>query len=138
MAPNLPTHIGQETAGRDESGKFVAGNPGGPGRPKGSRSRLTEDFLGDLAAAWAEHGKDAIDKVVEEDPARFIELVGRATKQGDVTIVNEFRGLTDEQLAEQTENLLVSLIQVLGLERDQVIELVANAEASATEGDETT
>lgn len=39
--------------------KFVIGNPGGPGRPKGSRSRLAQmidEFV-------ARHGKEALDDV---------------------------------------------------------------------------
>jgi hypothetical protein len=32
---------------RDERGRYLKGMPGGPGRPLGSRNKLTEDFLGD-------------------------------------------------------------------------------------------
>lgn len=51
------------------SNKPHNGNPdwvkGGPspnpsGRPKGSRNKLAEDFLGDLHQAWQKRGKDAI------------------------------------------------------------------------------
>lgn len=45
---------------RDERGYFLPGNPAGPGRPKGSRNKLAEDFLADLHAAWVQRGKDSI------------------------------------------------------------------------------
>ena len=37
---------------RDGRGRYLKGMPGGPGRPMGSRNRLTEDFLRDLQADW--------------------------------------------------------------------------------------
>jgi hypothetical protein len=40
---------------------FKPGQSGNPaGRPKGSRHKLAEDFLGDLHAAWKVRGKTAI------------------------------------------------------------------------------
>ena len=33
------------SSGRNGRGRFITGNSGGPGRPKGSRNRLGEDFL---------------------------------------------------------------------------------------------
>ena len=47
---------------RDERGRYLKGIAGGPGRPPGSRNRLTEDFLGDVHAAWLERGREAIDR----------------------------------------------------------------------------
>jgi hypothetical protein len=44
---------------RDERGRYLKGIAGGPGRPPGSRNRLTEDFVGDLHAAWQERGREA-------------------------------------------------------------------------------
>ena len=38
--------------------KGVSPNPAG--RPKGSRNKLAEDFLGDLHEAWKTRGKDSI------------------------------------------------------------------------------
>jgi hypothetical protein len=33
---------------RDERGRYQRGMPGGPGRPVGSRNKLSENFLADL------------------------------------------------------------------------------------------
>ena len=51
------------------------GIPGGPGRPLGSRNKLTEDFLGDLHAAWLEHGNTVLDRVIAERPEVFFQAM---------------------------------------------------------------
>jgi hypothetical protein len=38
--------------------------PAVPGRPLGSRNKLTEDFLGDWHAAWLAHGNKALNRVI--------------------------------------------------------------------------
>lgn len=50
-----------------------SGNPAG--RTKGSRNRLKEAFLRDLAEAWEKNGRDAIEQVIKSDPATFIRVV---------------------------------------------------------------
>ena len=40
-----------DVAIRDDRGRYLKGMPGGPGRPRGSRNKLTEDFFADLHAA---------------------------------------------------------------------------------------
>jgi hypothetical protein len=57
---------------RDERGRYLKGRPGGPGRPLGSRNKLTEDFLADMHAAWLEHGQNVIDRLITERPDVFL------------------------------------------------------------------
>src|SRR5512139_451298 len=52
-----------KAAQRDERGQFLPGSAPGPGRPKGSRNKLAEDFLGDLHEAWKKRGKDSINEL---------------------------------------------------------------------------
>ena len=46
-------------AGRDDAGRFIEGNAGGPGRPRGKRTAelrrelLAQTDIGDLRAVWA-------------------------------------------------------------------------------------
>lgn len=53
--------------------KDQSGNP--KGRPKGSRHKLTEDFVTKLAADFAKHGKGAIAVARETDPAAYCRLI---------------------------------------------------------------
>jgi hypothetical protein len=45
---------------RDKSGRFMPGNPGSPGRPKGSRHALEEDFVATLQNEFRKRGALAI------------------------------------------------------------------------------
>lgn len=61
------------------AGMFKPGNPGGPGRPKGARSRLGEAFLADMLTAFTEanergtsRGLDAIRAARDTDPGGYI------------------------------------------------------------------
>src|SRR5262245_29860991 len=59
-------------AGRDEGGRFVPGHSGGPGRPLGSKNKLTEDFIADFHKAWLESGSKALRHMVENDASGFV------------------------------------------------------------------
>jgi hypothetical protein len=51
----------------------VSGNPAG--RPKGSRNRLAEDFVANLADAWQEHGATALAICAKTEPAQFCRII---------------------------------------------------------------
>lgn len=58
---------------RKGSHLFQPGNRANPnGRPKGSRNKLSEDFLKDFHNAWKEHGNCALKKMATEKPAEFV------------------------------------------------------------------
>src|SRR3954449_2344760 len=62
--------------GRDlGTGRFVPGNSGFGGRPKGARSKLGEAFLEDLRDAWNEHGATALARCAIEEPAQFVRVI---------------------------------------------------------------
>ena len=52
-----------------------SGNPAG--RPLGARNRFSEAFVGDIAAAWEKHGTDVVERVLRNEPARFLEVCSR-------------------------------------------------------------
>src|SRR5215471_10501029 len=65
-----------QTNGRDpQSGRFLSGNNGG-GRPKGSRNKLSEEFLADLCNEWQRNGKVALERMCANHPEQFCKLVG--------------------------------------------------------------
>jgi hypothetical protein len=70
----------------DDTAKKVPGRPfkagadwtgNAAGRPKGARSRLTEDFLSAVAEDFEKHGKSALTKVREEDPSTYLRVVAQ-------------------------------------------------------------
>jgi hypothetical protein len=60
---------------RDDRGRFLKGMPGGPGRPVGSRNKLSEDFLRDLQADWEQHGKDILEVMREKHPEIYFQCI---------------------------------------------------------------
>jgi hypothetical protein len=64
------------TEGRDpETGRFVSGNDGGPGRQRGSRNKLGEAFIADVYASWKKHGAETLEQMRRDDPAAYVRLV---------------------------------------------------------------
>ena len=58
------------------AGGVLAPQSGNPkGRPKGARSKLSEDFLAQLCDRFAVHGAAAIERVCEEDPAAYLRII---------------------------------------------------------------
>lgn len=55
--------------------KFEPGNKGGPGRPKGARTKLGEAFLEALLADFMEHGVSAIQRARLDMPAQYVRVL---------------------------------------------------------------
>ena len=56
--------------------QFKKGKSGNPsGRPKGSKNRLSEDFLFELSCVFKESGREAIQRMCDEHPAEFIRCI---------------------------------------------------------------
>lgn len=49
--------------------------PGNPGRPKGARNKLGEDFLKALQADFEQHGVEAIAEVRENKPDQYLKVI---------------------------------------------------------------
>ena len=64
----------QKALVRDQHG-HLKGFAGGPGRPLGSRNKLTEDFLGDMHAASLEHGPNVINRLIADQPEVFLQAI---------------------------------------------------------------
>ena len=62
--------------GRDQqTGQFLSGCKGGPGRQVGSRNRLAESFIADLRDTWEVHGRDALERVARDQPEVLLKVV---------------------------------------------------------------
>jgi choline dehydrogenase-like flavoprotein len=55
------SHTALQTS-RNSRGEYVTGHIGGPGRPRGSRNRLSEQFIADLQADWEQYGAAVIER----------------------------------------------------------------------------
>ena len=51
------------------------GNIGGPGRPKGSRNKLAQDFIDKVYEDWQAHGAKAIIAMREQSPSKYCALI---------------------------------------------------------------
>ena len=87
--------------------------PGNPGRPKGSRNKIQEDFFADVLAAWEEKGKAAIDEMIADKPGEFVKMVaGLMPKEATLTI-NDNSDLSDDELADRIKQLAAQLAPFL-------------------------
>ena len=64
-----------EMAERNAKGQLLPGHPGGPGRPKGSRHKLGEDFLAALLDDFNENGVAAIAAAREQNPSAYLKTI---------------------------------------------------------------
>jgi hypothetical protein len=69
-----------------------------PGRPKGSRNKLGEDFIQALAADFERHGAETIERVRVQSPAAYLKVVASLLPKDVNLNVNNLDSLTDEQL----------------------------------------
>lgn len=83
--------------------------PGNPGRPKGSKNKLTEDFLSDVLEAWQERGSAAISAMIDEKPGDFVKMVATLVPKEATLNINDNSELTDEQLAERIRQITSQL-----------------------------
>ena len=79
--------------------------PGNPGRPKGSRNKLGEDFIAALQADFEEHGVAAIATVRSDKPEHYLKVIASILPKEVNLNVNDMDGLTDDQLLERIRAL---------------------------------
>lgn len=60
----------------NNSTRFQKGRSGNPsGRKKGSRNKLSEKFIADVARDWSKHGKEVLDNVRALQPGIYLRVV---------------------------------------------------------------
>ena len=97
--PTVP-NVGNSDVARDvNSGRFLPGNTGGNGRPKGARSLLGRALLSALVDSFAEHGKAAIDKLATEQPEAYLRMIGALIPRVGEPV--DFSELTDDEFQDE-------------------------------------
>ena len=96
--------LNQQLESSDEKPwQFKPGQSGNPaGRPKGSRNKLAEDFLGDLHEAWQQRGKGAINDLSSDQLCNVV--VKTLPKEMTLEVGETFSDLlrrADELLAQR-------------------------------------
>ena len=117
------------TLRKANSGSFKPGNPGGPGRPVGARSKLNELAVALLHEDFAKHGADVIRRVRERKPEVYLaSVVSLLPKQSQIEKHSPLDDVSDEELDQLEE-------YIAGMRAKTVtqLELVANNEAAAVE-----
>lgn len=88
-----------DTAENSGIGKpFKPGQSGNPkGRPKGSRSKLSEAFLGKLLEDFNAHGEEAIATLRATDPKAYLQTIAIVTAKLPVAEVSVSNTLVDQR-----------------------------------------
>lgn len=91
------------TAPKQRGVPFEPGKSGNPsGRPKGSKNKLTEAFWQDMSEVWSAGGKDALDRVIKDDPGAFVRIAASLMpKEAELTLRTiAANQLGDDELAD--------------------------------------
>jgi hypothetical protein len=103
---------------------FRPGNPGGPGRPIGSRTKLNELALALLHEDFVKHGAEVIKRVRERKPEVYLaSVVSLLPKQSQIERRSPFDDVSDEELALLEEHLAAVRAKII-----KRLELVAGTE----------
>jgi hypothetical protein len=101
---------------QDEKGRFIPGNNGGSGRPRGARNQLGEAFIEELYAHWQEHGKDAIETLYAKHPVDYVKVIASIIPKDLNVKVSAVESMTDEELNATIKRLIADFEEREGLE----------------------
>ena len=113
MRPERDAKTGRFLVGHSSVGhRFLPGNSGLPGRPKGARNKLAEAMIDDLYRDWKEHGIQAIQECRQTKPPEYLKIVALiVSKAEDVSLDSEMRDAAVEQLIEERRQQALAMIE---------------------------
>jgi hypothetical protein len=101
---------------RDQRGRFLTGNIGGPGRPQGSRNRLSEEFLLAVHDDWSKHGGAVLAHVRETNPAVYLRVVASLVPARlDIANVDEDMAAIENMTADELRAFIASPLEEIGI-----------------------
>lgn len=98
-----------ENTGTVRADHLTRFQPGNPGKPKGARNKLQEDFLKDVLTAWEAKGAAAINEMIKDKPGDFVKMVAGLMPKEATLNINDTSDLTDDELAERIRTLAAQL-----------------------------
>lgn len=104
MADEAPRKNGNNT-GKPQPPVEHQFKPGNPGRPKGARNKLGEQFIEDLLVSWEANGPAAIQKVIDTKPEQYLKVVASLMPKDLNVNINSTEQMTDEQLVQRIRKL---------------------------------
>jgi hypothetical protein len=98
------------------TGRFLAGNSGFGGKPKGARSKLGEMFLEALRDDFQKNGVSAIVEVRESRPQDYLKVIASLMPKDLNLNVNNLDDATDDELVQRLRDLESVIRPFLALE----------------------
>lgn len=99
-----------------ETGQFILGKKGGPGRPKGARSKLGEQFLEALQKDFEANGVGAIEVVRADRPQDYLKIIASLMPKDVNLNINPMEDATDDELVQRLRDLDAVIRPFLGSE----------------------
>lgn len=97
-----------------KTGRFLPGNSGFGGKPKGARNKLGEAFIQALHESFLEHGPETIETVRTEKPDAYLKVIASLMpKEHRIDINDQFSEMTDDELAQRIRSLTAQLAPFL-------------------------
>lgn len=87
--------------------------PGNPGKPKGARHALTENFIKAMHESFVQHGPETIETVRVEKPDQYLKVIASLVPKDVNLNVNNLDELSDAELAERVQSLAAQLAPFL-------------------------
>jgi hypothetical protein len=84
---------------------FERGRPKTGGRLKGSRNKISEAFLKDLAAEWEVSGPDALKVMAKEDPSGFVKVTAALLPKEFEITQTKLMEVSDDELDQLREHV---------------------------------
>lgn len=104
--------------------------PGNPGRPKGARNKLGEQFLEALQQDFEANGVEAIATVRTEKPDQYLKVIASLMPKDLNINVNQFDGMTDDELVERIRALDATIRPFLDAQGEDAAGSGAGAETT--------
>jgi hypothetical protein len=102
-----------ENAGAIRADHLTRFKPGNPGKPKGARHALTENFIKALHDDFSKHGISAVEVVRVEKPDQYLKVIASLVPKDVNLNVNNLDELSDAELAERVRQLAETLAPFL-------------------------